>query len=214
MSDNAILDFCLERLQASDWLGLSTLYFDNAYTINVFASRGYVAYSSSKKCFFAMGCLDSTDSTLVDNTYAVLEHHILGQQQNVTVIGDDHLQHIDVAQYSRYQFYNDAQTVMPWAHIPTRATIMGLEKDPVTGLYPNTDTVGMIPSNPNQDPNTTERIISAIGFYPQEEGAQQKSDPNMWYYSGAIIDNWKRFYVNQEKFRKMLNDAFGVSDAI
>ena len=214
MSDNAILDFCLERLQATDWLGLSNLYFDNAYSINVFLTRGYVAYSPSKRCFFSMSCLDSTDTAVIENSYAVLDYGYIGQQQNVTVVGDDHLQHIDVAQYSRYQFYNEEQTVMPWAHIPTRETIMGLVKDPTTGLYAGTDTVGLISSKPDQDPSTTERIISAIGMYPQEEGAQQKKDPNTWMYSGAIVQKWQSFYKNQEKFKVMLNSAFGVSDAI
>ena len=86
MSDNKIFDFCLERLQKDDWLGLSNLYFDNAYVINVFSTRGYVAYSPSKMCFFTMGSLDSTDSELVEGTYAVLEHGILGLQQNITAV--------------------------------------------------------------------------------------------------------------------------------
>lgn len=214
MSDNAILNFCLERLQDSDWLGLSNLYFDNSYTINIFLTRGYVAYSPSKGCFFSMNCLDTADTAVIENSYAVLDYQYIGQQQNVTAVGDDHLQHIDVAQYSRYQFYNDEQTVMPWARIPTRDVIMGLEKDPVTGLYLNTDTVGLIAATPDQDPATTERIISAISMYPEVEGSQQKSDPNTWMYSGAIVQKWREFYKNQDKFKVMLNDAFGVSDAI
>lgn len=213
MSENVVHDFFLERLQKDDWLGLSTVYFDNDYTIDVFATRGYVAYSPSKKCFFTLSCLDSTDSAVVEGTYATIENKLLGLQHNISVAGYEHMQHFEIAQYSRYQFYNDEQTVMPWAHIPSRDTIVNLVKDENTGLYPGTDTVGLITNYPSSR-EPSERIISAIGFYPQTDGAQQIKDPDRWYYSGAIVDGWKRFYNNQEKFKKMLADAFGVTDAI
>ena len=215
MSDNKIFDFCLERLQKDDWLGLSNLYFDNAYVINVFSTRGYVAYSPSKMCFFTMGTLDSTDSELVEGTYAVLEHGILGLQQNITAVSYEHLQHFDMAQYCHYQFYTDEQEVMPWARIPSRATIMGLTHDPNTGLYTgeNLDEVQLASNYPGERQTST-RWISSIGFFPEEEGEQQQKNPNKWYYSGARIAGWQRFYKNQEKFKTMLNSAFGVSDAI
>lgn len=213
MSDNVIHDFFLECLEKNDWLGLSSLYFDNAYVMNVYTTRGYIAYSPSKKVFFAFSPTDSADVSIIEGTYAMLPHDILGHEWNITAVGYEHLQHFDIAQYSKYEFYNDAQEKTPWAHIPTRATIMALEKDPETGLYPETDTVGLITDRKDCEP-PCDRIISTIGMYPEEDGYQQKKDPDTWLYSGAIIDGWKRFYKNQEKFRVLLSEAFGVTDAI
>jgi hypothetical protein len=165
-----------------------------------------------------MGSLDSTDTELIANTYATIEKNLIGMMQNVTVLGMEYMQHFDLAQYSYYQFYNDQQTKMPWAHIPTRDQIKTFEVDETTGLYNGADIVSTIH---NVSPADTENmkkhvdagtILSTYGMYPEEAGAEQK--PNHWYYSGAIIKKWQRFYTNQEKFRVMLQEAFGIDDAI
>lgn len=193
MSDNPTMDFFLEQLNSKDWLGISNLYFDNSYMINVYLTRGYVAYSPSKRIFFATACLDSTDTKIVEDTYVTLEREYIGMQQNLTCIGDDMLQHFDLALYSHYRFYNDAQDEMPAPTIPSRSTIKSLTADEETGLYPGCDETSFLDG----------RIESAIGMYDKK-----------YPYSGAVVKTWKRFYKNQEKFRAFLSTTCGVSDAI
>ena len=195
MSDNPTLDFLVERLNEKGWLSISTLYFDNSYCMNIYTSRGYVAFSPSRNLFFSYNCLDTTDSKVVENTYAILDRVNIGQQQNITVAGSDCLQHFDIAQYSHYDhYYYDEQEKTPYPDIPTKDTIMGFTLNPDTGLYENADIAHMV--------NDTE--VSVYPLYPKEKEI----------YSGAIIANWQRFYKNQEKFCKMLGEAYGVTDAM
>lgn len=190
----AVLDFFRERLNVTNWLGFSNFYFDNALTIDVYASRGYVAYSPSKECFFCYTTLDSTNSALVEHVYNRIENRLIGTQQNICVIGDEHLQHFDLATYSHYCFYNDEQEETPWPKIPTKAELDAMTEDPVTGLFPGTDTLTQM----NQEE------ISSIELYKDWDVP----------YSGAIVKDWKRFYKNQAKFVVMLGQAYGVTDAI
>lgn len=190
-----LLDFVRQQVETKGWLSISNLYFDNALTMNVFNTRGYIAYSPSVNLFFCMNCLDSTDTAQVENTYVLMgDQFHLGMQQNLTVAGDEHLQHFDMAQYSHYCYYTDDQESMPYPTIPTPTKIMNMTADPTTGLYPNTDTVTQMDGS----------YESTIGLYPKD----------FEQYSGAWIRNWQRFYKNHEKFKKYLSEYVGVTDAI
>lgn len=193
MSDSPVLDYFAEQLAAKDWLGISQLYFDNSFIINVYLTRGYVAYSPGKQLFFSVSALDSTDTKIVEDTYVTMQREYIGMQQNLTVAGADHLQHIDLALYSHYNFYNDDDPKCPYPTIPSRAKIMAMTADPKTGLYSGCDEATFIDG----------RTESTLALY-------DKTSP----YSGANPKTWQRFYKNQEKFKTFLKDGFGVSDAI
>lgn len=190
-----LLDFIKQQITEKGWLSLSNLYFDNSLTMNVFNTRGYIAYSQVNGLFFTMNCLDSTDSAQVEHRYVLMDNYTYnGMQQNLTVAGEEHLQHFDMAQYSHYRYYNDGQKSMPYPKIPTPAEILAMVPDETTGLYPNTDTVTKMDHMQE----------SAIGMYPKD----------FEYYSGAWIRNWQAFYNNHEKFKKYLSEYVGVTDAI
>lgn len=193
MSNNPVLDFFAEQLAAKDWLGISQLYFDNAFNISTYLTNGYVAYSPGQQLFFSVSTLDTTDTKVIENRFAVLEREYIGMQQNLTVVDANILQHIDIALYSHYRFYKDSDTECPYPTIPTRSKIMSLTADPKTGLYSGCDEASFIDG----------RVESAIGFYDKK-----------FPYSGAIVKEWQKFYKNQEKFKTMLSAGFGIDDAI
>lgn len=192
--DNPTLSFFLEQLNKKGWLGISNLYFDNAYMINVYLTNGYVAYSPSKEVFFAVGTLDSTDTSIIEKRYVTMDRRTIGMQQNLTATGADMLQHFDVAMYSHYGFYQDADTKTPYPTIPTKDAIMALTKDPKTGLYGGTATAELINGE----------TFSVVDMYPDRKDL----------VSCANVETWQTFYTNQTKFVQMLKDGFGVSDAI
>lgn len=192
--DNPTLSFFLEQLNSKGWLGISNLYFDNAYMINVYLTNGYVAYSPGKEIFFAISTLDSTDTSIIEKRYVIMDRRTIGMQQNLTAVGADMLQHIDVALYSHYGFYKDSGTKAPYPTIPKKDAVMALTKDPKTGLYSGTDTAEMI--NNEQ--------LSVLNLYPDRDDV----------VSCANVETWQTFYTNQAKFVKMLQDGFGVADAI
>lgn len=192
-----MIDLLLNRIKEKGWLAISSLYFDNSFVCNVFNSRGYVAYSPSHESFFTLSCLDSTDTANVENKYVVMTREIIGMQQTITCISQDMLQHFDYAMYSQYSFYADEQEKFPWPEIPTREKIESMIKNEETGLYDDADLVHRMSG----------REDSAIGLYKKEEVPTGK-------YSGAVIDNWKTFYKNQDKFVQMLSECFGITDAI
>lgn len=196
----AVLDFLVKQLTEKGWLAISSVYFDNAYSINVFNTRGYVAYSKSAQTFFTAGCIDSTDSESVDNKFVVHDTRHFGLQQVITCVGEEHMQHFDIANYSQYRFTWDKQTVLPYPKVPTKAEILALTPNPETGLYPGLPTVELM--------DGTE--ISVISLYEKFFDYFGNGDP----FSGARVDNWIQFYKNQDKFREMLSSCYGITDAI
>ncbi len=192
--DNPTLSFFLEQLNSKGWLGISNLYFDNAYMINVYLTNGYVAYSPSKEMFFATSTLDSTDTSIIEKRYVIMDRRTIGMQHNLTAIGADMLQHIDIALYAHYGFYKDEDTKAPYPTIPKKAAVTALTKDPKTGLYSGTDTAELINGEK----------LSVLDLYPGRNDV----------VSCANVETWQVFYANQTKFVTMLKDGFGVADAI
>ena len=205
--DNPVFDFFYESLQKLDWLGISTLYFDNSYVINIPTCEGYVAYSPSKECFFAMKHLDSSLSSIVEGKYIALPQYTIAPQTNITVASTNHLQHFDLAQYMRKTFYSDGQDKMPVPKIPTRAEIMALTFDPETGLADGTNTVTRYYQQTKQSTKT-------IFLGDDETATKDKPESYLHPYSEAVCIEWQKFYKNQEKFKKLLAEAYGVTDAI
>lgn len=193
MNDNNIRDFFLERLKAKGWLSISSLYFDNAYAIDIFTTHGYVAYSPGKDLFFTTNCLDTTNTQIIEDTYIALDRRKISQQYALTVSTGDCLQHFDLALYTHYTQYSDDQTESPWPEIPTKDEIMGYTLNEETGLYDG----------------------PAIAEYISGE---QKSVVPMFkdgfMQSGARIAEWQRFYRAQERFCKMIGEMTGIGDCI
>ena len=84
----ALLDYLVERVNTKGWLSLATIYFDNGFNIDVFASSGYIAYSASKGCFFTIEALDSTDSSIIENRFVKMKDRILFPYQVPSVCPD------------------------------------------------------------------------------------------------------------------------------
>lgn len=205
--DNPVFDFFYESLQKFDWLGISTLYFDNSYVINIPTCEGYVAYSPSKECFFAMKHLDSSLSSVVEGKYVVMPQYTIAPQTNITVCSTNHLQHFDLAQYTRKTFYSDGQKKMPAPKIPTRAEIMGLVFDPDTGLAAGTNTATRYFQQMEQSTKT-------IFLGDDDTATTDKPESYRHPYSEAVCIEWQKFYKNQEKFKVLLAEVYGVTDAI
>lgn len=193
MNDNSIRDFFLERLKAKGWLSISSLYFDNAYVIEIFTTHGYVAYSPGRGLFFTLNCLDTTNTQIVENTYIALDRRKISQQYALTVSTADCLQHFDLALYNHYTAYDDNQTEAPWPEIPTKDQIMAYTLNEETGLY--------------NGPAIAEYI-----------SGEQKSVIPMFkdgfMQSSARIAEWQQFYRAQERFCKMVSEMTGVNDCI
>lgn len=124
-----ILDLFEEQLRKYDWHAFSTMTFDQGYTLKLFYSRGYIAYSPSKKMFFSFGNLDSTDSAKVDLDLLKMVGPYVGMQQTITVANGDQLFFFDMAMYSHYRWYWDEQEKTPYPTYPTRAEIMKIDLD-------------------------------------------------------------------------------------
>lgn len=195
----AMLDFFLSHLNKNGWLSLATIYFDNSYVLSVFDSHGYVAYSAAQESFFSFNCLDTTDTDMIENKLVSIDPGHIAQQEVLTCVGQDHMQHFDIALYSQRRWYKDGDTALPYPVYPTPDELTGMTPDPTTGLYPQTDTVTAM----------SLRERSTIDLYGHMLDYRE-GDP----YSGANIDYWKLWYAEHEKFIQFLNDGFGVSDAI
>ena len=81
----SMLDFLEQQLDKSGWLAFSHLTFDNAYVINIFNSRGYLAYSKANEMFINYNVLDSTDTENVEHKLVYMEPHKVGMQQVLTL---------------------------------------------------------------------------------------------------------------------------------
>lgn len=194
----SMLDFFEQQLDKSGWLAFSHLTFDNSYVINIFNSRGYLAYSKSNELFINYNILDSTDTENIEHKLVYMEPHKVGMQQVLTFTGSEHLQHFNLAQYSHYRFYKDTDEETCYPKIPTEAELEGMTADPETGLFPNTD---LLEINSGEE-------RSAIGLY-NHIFDYTKGEP----WSGIRIEFWKLFYANHNRFLEMLNTAYGITDA-
>lgn len=191
----ALLDYLVERVNTKGWLSLATIYFDNGFNIDVFASSGYIAYSASKGCFFTVEALDSTDSSIIENRFVKMDGKYTGMQQNITVVGEEHLQHFDMALYAHSRFFSNAEDKLPVPDIPDKDTVMGYQVNPDTGLIDGLDEYCTMGNN----------IYSLHPIYSKEDTR---------FYSGAHILNWQKFYTRQQMFLDLLSSTFNVTDAI
>lgn len=209
----ALIDVFEKELTEKGWLAFSSLYFDNAMIYNIFNTRGYIAYSKSNQVFMTFDCLDSTDSSKVESYYVAMDNNYTGMQQTIVFAGVESFQRFSLAQYSHYRFYEDSQDETPYPTIPTKEQLDALSVNPDTGLYDGYDEVHIRPSSmfgreiQNETTYTNERKYSTIPLYDRDLIGEDK-------YSGAIIDGWKMFYKNHDKFVKLLNDAHGITDAM
>lgn len=194
----AMVDLVVNAVREKGWLSLATLFFDNGYTVSIFNTNGDVAYSPSEDVFFSMNALDSTNTIQIQSKYAVTgDRHYVGQQQILTTIGSEYLQHFSYATYAHSNFYFTDKTHVDnlvGPKIPTQSELTKLIPDPETGLYPGKDIVHRMVNDE----------ISTICMYPDDK----------IHYSGAIIDEWKQFYENHEKFLNFVKDISGCSDVI
>ena len=192
----SMLDHLHTQLTEKGWLSISNIYFDNHYLLHVFNTRGFVAYSKSNECFYELRPLDSTHTSIVEHKLVAFDNKWIGHQQNITIAGDEHMQHFDVATYAHRDFFTDAEGDLPIVKIPTQAEIEALTKNPDTGLYDGLDTVTTL------DPINK---FSTKCLYPD--------NPEV-HYVGAVIDYWKEFYANHDKFKTYLSTFLGVTDAL
>ena len=95
---------------------------------------------------------------------------------------------------------------MPVPKIPSRADIMALVIDPETGFAAGADEVTRI--------NHQKQAAVCIFEGTDETATIDKPESYQKPYSGAVVDEWQRFYKNQEKFRAFLSEMYGVTDAI
>lgn len=190
-----VTEYLIERVNEKGWMSLSSLYFDNALVVNIFNSRGYIAYSPSKDMFYFTGAEDTSNTDCIERKYVALDNKYVGQSQMITVVGGEHLQHFDIHLFSHYRFINDDQEVYPTPVVPTPDEIKALVVDPETGLVDGEDVITQM--NGEQ--------ISCRSLYP---------DNKITDYSGLKIVNYQKFIKNHEKFIAALNTMLGVSDAI
>lgn len=203
------LNFLTKRVQEAGWLSIATLFFDNAYTVEVFNTNGYLAYSPAQECFFILNALDSTDSEEMMYKFVFHNGRHLGQEHVMTVVGSEHLQHFDMAMYAHSEFFrplNDKP--FPYPTIPTPAELEALQPDPDTGLYDETQ-YDLVYKGSTYTRALTGAKESAISMYEDFYPAKESN-----LYSGARITKWKQFYENHQKFLTALNDWLGVSDGI
>lgn len=192
----SMIDHLNTQLTEKGWLSISNIYFDNHYLLHVFNTRGFVAYSKSNECFYELRPLDSTHTSIVEHKVVAFDNQWIGQQQNITIASQDSMQHFDVATYAHRDFFTDAEGDLPLVKIPTQAEIEAFTKNPDTGLYDGLDTIITL------DPTNK---FSTKCLYPD--------NPEV-HYVGAVIDFWKEFYHNHDKFKKYLKDFLNVTDAL
>lgn len=224
MADNKVYALWKEIFAKTNWLGFNSLLFDCSYVMCVHNSRGYIAHSPSRECFFMINPIDSSDTEIIEEKFAYMDAKFIGPNTAVTVVDANTLFHFDIAQYANLNWYKpDVQTKVPYPRIPERSTIEGLEKDEATGLYPGTDEamllrgklvsdvgteinklgfdkvkdgdVGMLTMELQKN-HVEHKFVSAIGMFPQEDGEEQFVDPT----NGA--KNWRYSGANVEGWKK------------
>lgn len=218
----SMVDLCIKRIQENGWLSLSSLYFDNSYVITIYASRGYVAYDPTDKCFIASNCMDSSDTANIENRFNVIYGYKtghVGMQQTVTFVDDAMLQHFDTAMYCHYCYFRDDQTDMPYPKIPTEDELRAFvkpEKPKLVNPKKRDDPLGVLPTYDKiYEGEDLDRVVmlnnvevSTVNLYKEFE--EKYNLP----YSGAVVGEWLMWYDNHKKFVDMLSKAYGISGAI
>lgn len=194
-----MLDMLIENVEKHGWMSISSLFFDNAYNVFIPTTCGYIAYSKEHECFVSLNSMDSTDTDIVENTYVTMDPGFIGQQQVLTIIGQEHLQHFNMAMYAQYRFWPYTDKELPYPTYPTEGELSALVKDEETGLYNGCD---VITTMANEKRSTLDLYKDTLDY--------RKGDP----YSGANIDAWKNFYVNHNHFKTFLSKFMGITDAI
>lgn len=224
MADNKVYSLWRDIFSKTNWLGFNNLLFDCNYLMNVQNSRGYIAHSPSRECFFMINPIDSADSEIIEEEFAYMDSKFIGPNTAITVVDANLLFHFDIAQYANLNWYKpDVQTKVPYPRIPSRETIEALEKDETTGLYPGTDEamllrgnlvtdagveinklgfdkvkdgdVGMISMELRKN-HVEHKFVSAIGMFPREDGEAQVVDAN----TGAKV--WRYSGVNVDGWKR------------
>lgn len=200
----ALREYVRKVIEEKGWLAISSLCFDNAYIINIFNTSGYVAFSPSEQMYMSYNSLDTTDTEAIESQYCIIPMHETACQMAITFADEECLQHFDMASYGHYNFlYNDEADKAAFAKIPTKDEIMACVKDPDTGLY----------TGPGITVNATRlsgKDQSVIPMYEEYYDWFNKGE----YFSGARVDFWVKFYQNHEKFKVLLAEKFGITDAI
>ena len=196
----SMVDMLTNRLKKHGWLSITSLYFDNAYAINIFNTFGFVAYSAADECFFSVNCLDTTDTEIIENRLVTLNPGKIGQQQVVTCVGLEHFQHFDMATFGHYRFLAaPVNGCIPYPDIPSPDDIMAYGVNPDTGLVDGVDEV------------TTMAMTKRSTLSLYDKFYDYKNDD---FYSGINIAEWQYWYTNHDAFLKMLTDGYGVTNPI
>lgn len=188
-----LLDLTINQINTKGWLAISNLYFDNSLVLNTYNSHGWIGYSPSQKVFVGFSCLDSTDTSIVEDRFDRMDKGIVGMQHTIVFVDETCLQHVDFAQYMHYDFWDETKE-LPYPTLPTEAELQGMEMDE-NGLFPGCD----------EYTTMSGKTISTKCFFPGNTEIP---------YSGANIYFWKLFYESHNRFKTMINNQFGISDLV
>lgn len=189
----------VSKVSADGWLSISSLFFDNSYYRLILDSDGYIAASPTKELICMFTPLDSTNNVNVEGNLVRVENCGFNTQflQNVTAFSFDELQHFSIAMYAQDEIIDSGESILV-PNILTKAEIQAIpDPDQVTGLYAGYTTWT------NQ---VTTKQSSTFSIYNRTTGSP--------IHVGGVIDNWKHFYRNQDRFIALMNTMFTATDFV
>lgn len=197
---STLSDFMLTQLNNHGWMSISSIFIDNSIEIYMNLTNGEICISPSNELMFFTTSSDTTTTNNIIYDYV----RILGSRNhnemtnNITVCNFDQIQHISLAMYAwRSDMHaNVVDNTFDMPNVPTKAALDALVlSDPDNNIYTGTDTIT----------DTSGRELSALALYDDTKGHS---------YSGAVVQRWKEFYSNQDKFKTMIAGYTTFSDLI
>ena len=190
----SMLDRLITIVNDQGWLAISSLYFDNNMVIEICNSYGAIAYSQADDCFYTYNAVDQGYTEIIEGKLIVFDNSHIGQQQVLTCVGTEHMQHFDIAQFTHYGSYPDKTDKFPFPTVPAPTDLDQYTLNTETGLYEGPKaTIAHMKDNTD---------ISVIPFFDKN---------TQWYESAARIEYWKKFQENHQKFLDFLDDGYGIS---
>ena len=181
-------------VEAKGWLSIDSLYFDNALSVTIPLSRGYIAISKSMNCLLHFATIDIFNTDAIHNGIVVFNGTNLGHAQGIDMSDLESLQRFNLATYSKASMNSRLDGVIEMPKImPNPGPTVDLEqyfKD-MAEVYIGTSSVA----------DNTEIMAASVfsdKIHPIDEA---------WFNLDYLRDVW---FPNKRKFDEMLYAYLGL----
>lgn len=211
----------IDYVKEHGWFYVGNIFHDNGRTTQPHTANGCICISEENGALYTINKIDPENTIILEHMYLAAPSSHVSTQQTVTVFPLEMIQSWDALLLAQAHHYESKgpmdEFLLPT--FPDEATVLGMEKDAETKLYPMSDgmvDVGLFDdkdeykdwvgaSNVNERPHRG-TVIGTIDVHPDHpEWGKDK-------YVGIRIEQYQNFVNNQKMFCEAMNKFFGVGD--